>query len=87
MAYMQSHVPMPYVQPNAGGFYDPNKKKLFVPQQMQQLQGTSVYNQYCKYNLNILKLLIVTTYTLPSINNTLLLFVHYLKGEILHGKK
>jgi hypothetical protein len=78
---------MQYVQPNAGGFYDPNKQQLCVPQQMQQLQGTSVYNQYCKYNLNILILLIVTTYTLLSTNNTLLLFLHYLKGESLQGKK
>jgi hypothetical protein len=34
MVYMQSHVPMQYVQPNAAVFYDPNQQQFCVPQQM-----------------------------------------------------
>jgi hypothetical protein len=32
---------MQYVQPNVAEFYDPNQQQLCVPQQKQQLQGTS----------------------------------------------
>ena len=41
-AYIQSHVPVQYTQPDRAGFYDPNQQQLCAPQQMQQIQGTSV---------------------------------------------
>ncbi len=45
MAYIQSHVPVQYTQPDTAGFYVPNQQQLCVTQQMQQIQqGTSIYS-------------------------------------------
>ena len=34
MAYIQSHVPVQYIQPDTAGFCDPEQQQLCVPQQM-----------------------------------------------------
>ena len=87
MPFSPSHLPMQSVQPTAAGFYDSNQQ-LCVSQQMQQLQqGTSFYSQILRVNLKIFTQHIVPTYILLSTNNKSHPFLHYLKGESLHGKK